>query len=55
MKIQTVSQMPSSGLIVFPLFSDSQVNAEISSLLKGVKKERFDFKVGSTLFLFPQC
>lgn len=50
MKIQTISQMPLSGLIVFPLFADSSTPLEISSLLKNVKKERFDFKLGSTLF-----
>lgn len=50
MKIQIISQIPSSGLVVFPLFSDSSLTSEISSLLKNVKKERFDFKIGSTLF-----
>lgn len=50
MKIQQVSQIPSSGLIVFPLFFDSSTTSEISSLLKSVKKDRFDYKLGSTLF-----
>ncbi len=50
MKIQIAKSVPNSGLIVFPVFSDTHLPSEVLTLLKTVKKERFDFKVASTVF-----
>ncbi|MBI5224139.1 leucyl aminopeptidase [Candidatus Micrarchaeota archaeon] len=50
MKITTSTSHGIFGLVCFPLLLESKIPSVISGLLKDVKKERFEFKLGQTLF-----